>query len=264
MNRVILSVLFAAYQVSAAAAQSDAAPCLYSNEKAAFEIVTLKNTLMVAALSCGQTNAYNDVMTRFQPFMQAQQAVVDAYFQRVSGAGGRQQEDGFMTQLSNDASQEGDTLGDGYCGGAAALFDAVLSVPDQTALQALADQNEPEQGRSDLCGTQVAAAAPVPNAGNQEQNDQPALAPPPAYGGQANLAAEVPPPPVPPVPPPRIVTNWSPPAPVSAVPLPGSSALVAAHQPALHKPGRHLYAVTHRAVPAAKPVAKPGMTVVQI
>lgn len=282
MNRVILSVLFVACQCSVAVAQDvTAPPCLWPKEKAAFEIVTLKNTLMVAALSCGQDNDYNDVMTRFQPFMTAEQTVVDGYFERVGGQGGRAQEDGFITQLSNDASQEGDTLGDGYCSGAAALFDAVLSVPDDTALQALADQNEPQQGGPDTCGTQVATAAPGPDHEN-ERDDQPALAPPdapaaiptppvaspaPPAGQAANLAAEMPQAaPIKPAAPPRIITGWTPPAPVSAVPLPGSSALVADHQPtpALRKPEHRLYVAAHHAVPAAKPAVKPTMTVVQI
>jgi len=235
MNRLILSVLFAACQVAAAAARN-AGPCLAPHEKAAFEIVALKTTLMVAALSCGESHAYNDMMTRFLPFMRAQQAAVDGYFQRVNGPDGRAREDGFMTQLANDASQEGAGLGDGYCGGAAALFDAVLSLPDQAALQALADREAPAQGGPASCGMRVAAAAPAPGAESREDHAVPR----------------------------PVITGWAPPAPLAAVKLPGSSPLAAGRQAAPRKPVHGLYAAARRATSAAKPVAKPVLAVVQI
>lgn len=255
MKRLILSALFVACQTAAANAQN----CLWPTEKAAFEIVTLKNTLMVAALSCQRTDEYNDFVLRFQPFMQSQQSVVDRYFSRIGGAAGRAQEDGFMTQLSNDESQQGLTMGVQYCAGAAALFNEVLSVADQVALTAIAAQNAPENGGPLMCAGRPAPPAPLappPPPVGLEQERQASLraAQPTIVASSDNQAGALP---APPPPPPHIISGWTAPAMVSATPLPGNAPV---SRSVARKTSHYAAAPVKRAKPAAKPV----ITVVQI
>jgi hypothetical protein len=265
MKRLLVSALFVVSQFGNAQAQN----CVFANERAAFELVALKNTLMVAALSCGENNEYNDFMTRFQPYMATQQSVMDHYFQRMNGGTAQADEDEFLTALSNEESQESLNMGPQYCPGAGALFDQILSLRDEGALQSFAATNAPAQGGPGICGaTASAPAAPaLPPPEPVVLPGPPASGPAPAASSQAassqasiaQRASE------------ELVVSpdpaWQPPAKLQRTPLhpPPGVQVAQAGKPGFSFSRRtpH-YAIPARHVPSAPAPAKPAVTIVQI
>ena len=262
MKRLLVSALFVVSQFGNAQAQN----CVFANERAAFELVALKNTLMVAALSCGENNEYNDFMTRFQPYMATQQSVMDHYFQRMNGGTAQTDEDEFLTALSNEESQESLDMGPQYCPGAGALFDQILSLRDEGALQSFAASNAPAQGGPGICGAPAAPALPPPEP--VVLPGPPASGPAPAAASQASIAQRASE---------ELVVSpdpaWQPPAKLQRTPLrpPPGVQVAQAGKPGFSFSRRapH-YAIPARHVPSApatapaKPAAKPAVTIVQI
>jgi hypothetical protein len=100
----------------------------------AFNVISLKSALMVAALSCGDQSKYDAFMTKFQPHVLAEQRVMDAYFYKASGPySGQKMEDNFITLLANNQSVSGIGQGRTFCLNSQAEYAAVagLNTPDQ-------------------------------------------------------------------------------------------------------------------------------------
>ncbi len=100
----------------------------------AFNVISLKSALMVAALSCADQPKYDAFMTRFQPHVLAAQHVMDAYFHKASGPmSGQQMEDNFITLLANNQSISGIGQGRIFCLNSQAEYVAVsaLKSPDE-------------------------------------------------------------------------------------------------------------------------------------
>ena len=100
----------------------------------AFNVVALKSALMVAALTCGQQERYDQFMTAFQPHILAEQHVMDAYFQRSGGYYGRTKEDTFITLLANNQSIGGISQGAMFCLNNTAEYKAVLALKSDNDL----------------------------------------------------------------------------------------------------------------------------------
>ena len=100
----------------------------------AFNVIALKSALMVAALTCGQQNQYDQFMNTFQPHVLAEQHVMDAYFKRSSGYYGQAKEDDFVTLLANNQSVGGIGQGAVFCLNNTAEFKAVLALRTPTDL----------------------------------------------------------------------------------------------------------------------------------
>jgi hypothetical protein len=128
MRRIISGALVALIYGSAASAQT----CVQPPEQTAFNIIAMKSALMVGALSCGQSEQYDAFMTQFQPYILAEQHIMDGYFQRSTGMYGQTQEDDYVTQLANTQSETSLQLGKDFCGANAQIFSDVLalSTPD--------------------------------------------------------------------------------------------------------------------------------------
>ena len=100
----------------------------------AFNVISLKSALMVAALSCADQPKYDAFMATFQPHILAAQHVMDAYFRKASGPmSGQQMEDNFITLLANNQSISGIAQGRIFCLNSAAEYGAVtgLKTPDE-------------------------------------------------------------------------------------------------------------------------------------
>lgn len=100
----------------------------------AFNVVSLKSALMVAALSCNEQDQYDAFMHQFQPHVLAAQHKMDAYFYKASGPySGQKMEDSFITLLANNQSVAGLNQGQIFCLNNAAEFKAVLALktPEQ-------------------------------------------------------------------------------------------------------------------------------------
>lgn len=134
MRRFFLSSLFVLGFGGTACGQS----CVWPTEKTAFQVIGLKNSLMVAALSCKADDSYNRFMGKYQAVLLDQQRVIDRYFVRGFGLAGQQQEDVFMTRLANEQSDDSLAKGAAYCAGAADEFREVMGLPDAETLTAFA------------------------------------------------------------------------------------------------------------------------------
>jgi hypothetical protein len=148
-----------------AASTAFAAPCATAPEQHAFDVIALKSFLMVGALSCGQGEQYDNFMTRFQPYILAQQHVIDHYFEQ---AGGQASEDDYVTQLANNQSEASLNTGAAFCGSFGAVFVQVLSLASPDALDGFLTANKPAQPIAfDTCPDEdtpaatTAAAAPA-------------------------------------------------------------------------------------------------------
>jgi hypothetical protein len=100
----------------------------------AFNVISLKSALMVAALSCADQPKYDAFMATFQPHILAAQHVMDAYFRKASGPmSGQQMEDNFITLLANNQSISGIGQGRIFCLNSQAEYVAVsaLKSPDE-------------------------------------------------------------------------------------------------------------------------------------
>lgn len=100
----------------------------------AFNVIALKSALMVAALTCGQEAQYDQFMTTFQPHVLAEQHVMDNYFRRIGGYGGRTKEDQFITLLANNQSVSGINQGSMFCLNNIAEYKAVLALKTDSDL----------------------------------------------------------------------------------------------------------------------------------
>ncbi len=140
MRRFLLSVLLAATYGGTAMAQ-----CMRPAEEQAFNIIGLKSSLMVGALSCSQRDQYDSFMTEFQPHILAEQHIMDSYFRRIGGHYGQAREDDYVTLLANSQSENGIAEGAAYCAADAAVFKQVLALQTVASLDAYAASNPTAQ-----------------------------------------------------------------------------------------------------------------------
>ncbi|CAG4915444.1 unnamed protein product [Acidocella sp. C78] len=122
-----------------------ASACLTPRNQEALDVIGLKSTLMVSALTCGQRNEYDRFMTRFQPYILREQHVMDAYFREHHGRAFHHYEDSYVTNLANVQSTAGIRQGTAFCAASAQLFGRVLATPDQAALTTFARQHPATQ-----------------------------------------------------------------------------------------------------------------------
>jgi hypothetical protein len=141
MRRTILSLVLAATYGSAAMA----AGCMRPAEVQAFNVIGLKSSLMVGALSCSQRDQYDAFMTQFQPHILAEQHIMDAYFRRSGGHYGQAREDDYVTLLANSQSENGIAEGAVYCSADAGVFKQVLALQTVASLDAYAAANPTPQ-----------------------------------------------------------------------------------------------------------------------
>ena len=121
----------------------------------AFNLISLKSALMVAALSCNQQEEYDAFMTTFQPHILAAQHTMDAYFRKASGPySGQKMEDTFVTLLANNQADAGIAQGSLFCLNNNAEFGAVLALKNPNDLDHFVTNQAPP------AATAVASVAP--------------------------------------------------------------------------------------------------------
>jgi hypothetical protein len=108
---------------------SAANACAMPKDLAALNARVLQTELMVAALTCGEKARYNAFVMSFKGVLGKHGRELRGLFDRVHGAAGSRELNGFVTKLANDASQESLAASQGYCTGASALFEEVLNTP---------------------------------------------------------------------------------------------------------------------------------------
>jgi hypothetical protein len=131
----IVALTCAALAVSglpATAAQS----CASAADQSAFEVLALREQMILLATKCGRDQDYNkNFVVRFQPELQANYRAVSAYFRKLYGSAGQGRSDTFATELVNVMSQQANTQGTEFCSRASLIINEMnaLRSPDELA-----------------------------------------------------------------------------------------------------------------------------------
>ncbi|MGE4480977.1 hypothetical protein [Acidocella sp.] len=119
-------------------------PAEQAKVQQAFNVISLKSALMVAALSCNQRDQYDAFMHSFQPHVLAAQRTMDAYFHKASGRySGQKMEDSFITLLANNQSVSGIAQGQIFCLNNQAEYKAVLAIKTPQELDSFVTNQPP-------------------------------------------------------------------------------------------------------------------------
>ena len=158
IGRLLVSLLILDH-VSEASAKACAQPA----EARALAAIALKSELMVGALTCGRDKQYDRFMNLFLPYIQAQQQVMDGYFERGFGLAGQMAEDDYVTAMANGLSEASHAPGSDFCAQNSDLFLQVLTLTDADDLTGFIAANPlPVPDTTPLCPLTLGASAGHP------------------------------------------------------------------------------------------------------
>ena len=103
-----------------------AASCANPAEAAALKTAVMQQELMVAALQCHETSAYNRFVTSYRPELQDSDATLKSFFVRRGGEHGEAGYDTFKTKAANLSALEQARDTRNFCADAHALFAAAM------------------------------------------------------------------------------------------------------------------------------------------
>jgi hypothetical protein len=137
-----------------------AAGCATPNEAAALRTAVIQQELMVAALQCHETRAYNRFVTTYRGELQTSDATLKTFFIRRGGEHGEAGYDSFKTKAANLSALEQARNGSAFCADAHALFAAafanqgslmsfVQAHADTTDIGGICMESRPTLARSD-------------------------------------------------------------------------------------------------------------------
>jgi len=106
-----------------------AAACATADEAAALRTAVIQQELMVAALQCHETAAYNRFVTMYRGELQASDATLKTFFIRRGGEHGEAGYDSFKTKAANLSALEQARHANAFCADAHALFAAAFANP---------------------------------------------------------------------------------------------------------------------------------------
>jgi hypothetical protein len=104
-----------------------AAGCASPDEAAALKTAVLQQELMVAALQCHESGAYNRFVNTYRPELQSSDATLKTFFVRRGGEHGEAGYDTFKTKAANLSALEQARNGGAFCTDAHVLFQAALA-----------------------------------------------------------------------------------------------------------------------------------------
>lgn len=121
-----------------------AASCASPVDAAALKTAVMQQELMVAALQCHETGAYNRFVMTYRPELQSSDATLKAFFVRRGGEHGEAGYDAFKTKAANLSALEQARDARAFCADAHALFAAALS--NQGSLMSFVDARSTDIG----------------------------------------------------------------------------------------------------------------------
>jgi hypothetical protein len=130
--------------------------CSSVADQSAFEVQALRSELMVLATGCHDDDRYNAFIRRYQSDLQANERLINAYFQHRYGRAAQTEHDRFVTDLANAISRQGSDLGGDFCPRNGLIFNEVL------ALESSAELADFAAGK-DLVPTSVEVCKPMPS-----------------------------------------------------------------------------------------------------
>jgi hypothetical protein len=101
------------------------AGCARPDDMSAMKTAAVQQRLMVAALSCDATPAYNHWVQSYQKELQTSDHNLQAFFIRMHGKTGTEDYHAFKTRLANASSMDSIHDISGYCASAQQMFDEV-------------------------------------------------------------------------------------------------------------------------------------------
>ena len=104
-----------------------AADCASPAEASALKTAVLQQELMVAALQCHESGAYNRFVNTYRPELQTSDATLKTFFVRRGGEHGEAGYDSFKTKAANLSALEQARHGGAFCADAHVLFQAALA-----------------------------------------------------------------------------------------------------------------------------------------
>ncbi|HET7083996.1 MAG TPA: hypothetical protein VFI23_04440 [Rhizomicrobium sp.] len=107
-----------------------AAGCATPVEAAALKTAVMQQELMVAALQCHETRAYNRFVMSYREELQSSDAALKAFFVRRGGEHGEAGYDTFKTKAANLSALEQARHGAAFCADARALYAAAFANQD--------------------------------------------------------------------------------------------------------------------------------------
>ena len=143
----------------------------------------MQQRLMVAALSCGESQSYNQFVRTYQTELQASDKALQNYFRRVNGKTGTADYHAYKTRLANASSMAVINDSVGYCASAKDSFGQALGAKVQ--LTAFTSQTAIDSRFVPCPITTASATGDVAKKAPAAPRARPAQKPVPAQGGLA-------------------------------------------------------------------------------
>ena len=140
-----------------------AAGCASPAEAAALKTAVMQQELMVAALQCHETGAYNHFVIAYRPELQDSDAALKAFFVRRGGEHGEAGYDTFKTKAANLSALEQARDARAFCADAHALFQAALA--NQGSLMSFVESRSSSTNIGNICVESRPVPLPVRAAG---------------------------------------------------------------------------------------------------
>ncbi|WP_404382556.1 hypothetical protein [Caenispirillum salinarum] len=141
-RRMAAAVAVAALLTAAAGANPAAASsCADRDEAAALHVRSLQTWMVVASLTCGSVDAYNDFVLKFRPALQRHGDALIGYFQRTYGGQGTSKLNRYVTLLANQASALSLKDRGSYCTRTAEMYDEMQDGVSLTQLESYSAEN---------------------------------------------------------------------------------------------------------------------------
>jgi hypothetical protein len=171
------ALMLACMASNAWAAAAVASGCARPADMNALKTAAMQQRLMVAALSCGESQSYNSFVRAYQKELQASDKALQNYFRRVNAKSGTADYHAHKTRLANTNSMAVINDMTGYCSSAKASFELALN--DKPTL-AVFTSNAVVDARFVPCPVQTVSTA---KAAPKAPKTQPAQRTMPAQGG---------------------------------------------------------------------------------
>ncbi|HYJ35612.1 MAG TPA: hypothetical protein VEV64_05610 [Rhizomicrobium sp.] len=196
----MLRTASAAIALLALANPALAAGCATPNEAAALRTAVIQQELMVAALQCHETAAYNRFVMTYRGELQASDATLKTFFVRRGGEHGEAGYDTFKTKAANLSALEQARNGGAFCADAHALFASAFA--NRASLMSFVDAHAASTDLGGICAeSRPVLASAKPMAGAVKVADEPASEiggvpshnlPPMPYRRQESIVAQAP------------------------------------------------------------------------
>ena len=136
-----------------------AAGCASPAEAAALKTAVMQQELMVAALQCHESGAYNRFVIAYRPELQDSDAALKAFFVRRGGEHGEAGYDTFKTKAANLSALEQARDAHAFCADAHALFEAALT--NRGSLMSFVESRSGNSGIGSICVESKPVPLPV-------------------------------------------------------------------------------------------------------